>query len=164
MKEVSITEALSAKYPEVVCLLSCISKEGKPNLISLGWSMQTSLSPPMIAISVGKSRYSHKLISESKDFVFTYPGENLQDVVLFCGTHSGRDVDKIAATGTKIKKAQLVKSYLLPGCLINLECEVRGSLDSGDHTVFVGEIIKAYKSLSPSKKIYTVGKNTLGAL
>ena len=103
-------------------------------------------------------------IKGAEEFVFTYPGENLQDVVLFCGTHSGRDVDKIAATGTKIKKARLVKAYLLPGCLINLECKVRSSLDSGDHTIFVGEIIKAYKSLSPSKKIYTVGKNTLGAL
>ena len=164
MKEVTITEALSAKYPEVVCLLSCISKEGKPNLIPLGWSMQTSFSPPMLAISVGKSRYSHKLISESKEFVFTYPGENLQDVVLFCGAHSGRDVDKIAATDTKLKKAQLVKAYLLPDCLINLECKVRDSLDSGDHTIFAGEILKAYKNLSPSKKIYTVGKNMLGAL
>jgi len=164
MEEVTISKALSAKYPEAVCLLSCISREGRPNLIPLGWIMQTSFNPPMIAISVGKTRYSHELISQTKEFVFTYPEENLRDTVLFCGTHSGRNVDKIAATGIKLKKAQLVKAYLLPDCVINLECKVRNTLDSGDHTIFTGEIIKAYKSLEPSKKIYTIGKNTLGAL
>lgn len=164
MKEVSAREALGTKYPEVVCLVSCISKEGKPNLIPLGWSMQTSFDPPMVAISIGKTRHSHKLISETKEFVFTYPKEELEDIVLFCGTHSGRNVDKIAKTGIELKKAQLVKAYLLPDCLMNLECKVQDTLDSGDHTIFVGEILKAYKSLSSSKKIYTVKKNTLGAL
>jgi flavin reductase (DIM6/NTAB) family NADH-FMN oxidoreductase RutF len=164
MKEVSVTEALSTKYPEVVCLVSCISKDGKSNLIPLGWSMQSSFDPPMVAISVGKTRYSHKLISETKEFVFTYPREEMQDIVFFCGTHSGKDVDKIAKTGIKLKKAQLVKPYLLPDCLINLECKVRGTLNSGDHTIFVGEILKAYKSLRSSRKIYTVRKNTLGAI
>ena len=73
-KEITPQQALQKKYPEQIILVSCCHQSGKANLIPLGWSMQTSFKPPMVAISVGKTRYSHYLIKESQDFVIGFPG------------------------------------------------------------------------------------------
>jgi len=73
MKEVSFEEAWKRKYPEQVSWAVSVDSEGKADIISLGWCMPTSFEPPMIAISVGKTRYSHQLISESQEFVVAFP-------------------------------------------------------------------------------------------
>ncbi len=80
-------------------MATSVDSKGKPNIIALGWCMPTSFDPPMMAISVGKTRYSHQLISESREFVLAFPSEEMGKEVLYCGTHSGRDVDKFKETG-----------------------------------------------------------------
>ena len=51
MKEVSAGEAWEKKYPEAVVLVTSVDKNGKANIISLGWSMCASFQLPMLAIS-----------------------------------------------------------------------------------------------------------------
>lgn len=164
MKEVSANEAWKRKYPESVVLVTSVDKEGNPNIIALGWSMCTSFVPPMVAISVGKTRYSHKLISESKEFVFTFPHEGMKDEVLYCGTHSGKKVDKFEETGLTAVPGKHVRPPLIEECLVNMECRVVGELDTGDHTIFAGKILTAYVSEKSGKRLYSLGGDKLGGL
>lgn len=157
LKEVPVQEAWRRKYPERTVLAVSVSKEGKPNIITLGWNMPTSFSPPMVAISVGLTRYSHKLISESHEFVLAFPSEDMKDAVLFCGTHSGRDVDKFKATGLTPIKAKYVKPPLIAEATVNMECQVVGSIRTGDHTIFVGEILAAYISDEDKPILFNIG-------
>ena len=111
----------------------------------------------MVAISVGLTRYSHKLISESGEFVLAFPSEGMEDALLFCGTHSGRDVDKFRATGLTPVKAKYVKPPLIAEATVNMECRVVGSIRTGDHTIFVGEILAAYVSDEDKPVLFNVG-------
>jgi len=157
LREVPVEEAWKRKYPERTVLAVSISKDGKPNIITLGWNMPTSIKPPMVAISVGLTRYSHKLISESGEFVLAFPSEGMEDALLFCGTHSGRDVDKFKATGLTPVKAKYVKPPLIAEATVNMECRVVGSIRTGDHTIFVGEILAAYVSDEDKPVLFNVG-------
>ncbi|MCD6465981.1 flavin reductase family protein [Candidatus Bathyarchaeota archaeon] len=157
LREVPVEEAWKRKYPERTVLAVSISKDGKPNIITLGWNMPTSIKPPMVAISVGLTRYSHKLISESGEFVLAFPSEGMEDALLFCGTHSGRDVDKFRATGLTPVKAKYVKPPLIAEATVNMECRVVGSIRTGDHTIFVGEILAAYVSDEDKPVLFNVG-------
>ena len=157
LREVPVEEAWKRKYPERTVLAVSISKDGKPNIITLGWNMPTSIKPPMVAISVGLTRYSHKLISESGEFVLAFPSEGMEDALLFCGTHSGRDVDKFKATGLTPVKAKYVKPPLIAEATVNMECRVVGSIKTGDHTIFVGEILTAYVSDEDKPVLFNVG-------
>ena len=157
LREVPVEEAWKRKYPERTVLAVSISKDGKPNIITLGWNMPTSFKPPMVAISVGLTRYSHKLISESGEFVLAFPSEGMEDALLFCGTHSGRDVDKFKATGLTPVKAKYVKPPLIAEATVNMECRVVGSIRTGDHTIFVGEILAAYVSDEDKPVLFNVG-------
>src|SRR5659263_763542 len=80
-------------YPNPVVLVSC-SNGVKDNIITLAWAGTVCSNPPMISISIRPSRYSHELISSSKEFVINIPDEKMIEVCDFCGTRSGRDFDK----------------------------------------------------------------------
>ena len=100
MKEVLPQKALERKYPEWIVLVT-VKAEKKVNIITLGWFMCTSIEPPMIAISIGHSRFSHDLILKEKEFGVSFVAHEMEKDMLFCGTHSGRDVDKFKETGLR---------------------------------------------------------------
>jgi len=157
LREVSVQEAWKRKYPEQVVCATCVDAEGRGNIIPLGWFMPTSFDPPMCAISVGHGRYSHKLISESGEFVVAFPTEGREEDVLLCGTRSGREVDKFAETGFTAAPARKVRAPLIVECLVNLECRVAGTLESGDHTIFCGEIVAAHVNDDAGRRMYNMG-------
>lgn len=157
MREVSVVEALKRKYPEQIALAVSVDAAGRPDVITLGWAMSTSNAPPMAAISVGHTRYSHQLIQKSGEFVLAFPGPGLAEACLLCGTKSGRDLDKLAAAALAAFPAKRVKPPLLGGCAANLECKVTGSLVTGDHTIFAGEIVAAHIDESVGDRVCNFG-------
>lgn len=163
-EQVSADEALKKKYPEQVACAVCADAEGNPNIIPLGWFMQTSFEPPMCAISVGHTRYSHELIEQTGEFVAAFPPEGYEDDVLFCGTRSGRDVDKFAETSFTPQEARMVEPPLMAEALANLECRVDGMLDTGDHTIFSGEIVAAHVADADKRRIFNMGSHRLRPL
>ena len=162
MREVSAAEAWLKKYPERTVLAVSAESKGRPNIIALGWNMPTSGAPPMAAISVGHGRFSHKLIREGGEFVLVFPSREMEDAVMYCGTHSGRDVDKFKATGLTSVKAKHVRPPLIGEAVVNMECRVVGELETGDHTLFAGEILAAYVSDEPRKVLFNLGPDRNG--
>jgi len=158
MKEIPVEQAWKRKYPEQVALATTVSKSGKSNVIALGWAMPTSFEPPMAAISVGKSRYSHQLLVEVPEFVLCFPSVHQKDAMVFCGTHSGRDHDKFAETGLQAVPARRVRPPVIDGSVAAFECRVTASLETGDHTIFAGEILSAYVNDEPVPRIYNFGE------
>ncbi len=133
--------------------------EGKRSICPLGWKMHTSISPPMMAISVAPSRFTHDLIAHSGEFVLAWPGEDLAEMTLLCGTHSGRDMDKFKQTGLTPVKGQHVKAPLIQECIANLECRLVGQLTTGDHSIFAGEILAAWTSENPTRLLCSIDKS-----
>jgi len=162
LREVTVGEAWARKYPERTVLAVSADKDGKANVITLGWNMPTSSRPPMAAISVGLTRYSHQLISEGGEFVLCFPSEDMEAAVRYCGTHSGREVDKFKETGLTPLPAKYVKPPLIGECVVNMECRVVGQLRTGDHTIFVGEILAAYLSEEKKKVLFNLGNDKFG--
>ena len=163
MTEASVSEAFKRKYPEQIALAVSVDAEGKPDIITLGWAMPTSNQPPMVAISVGHTRYSHELISKGKEYVLAFPGPELAEACLFCGTKSGREADKVAECGLTTSPARAVKPPLLGGCVANFEVKVTGEFVTGDHTIFAGEVVAAHVDAAVPGRVYNFAGKFLGA-
>ena len=71
--KVNLQSALRLLHPMHTVLVSCVGKEGKPNIITLAWTMPTSINLPLVAISLRPTRHSYKLIRETKEFVVNIP-------------------------------------------------------------------------------------------
>ena len=131
-------------YPRHVVLVTCISKDGKANIIPLSFSMPVSYKPPIVTISVGVEKYSHKLLHETKEFVINVPTADLSEVTWFCGTVSGRDHDKFKEAKLTPLPAKKVKAPIIRECIAHLECKVVKEITIGDHTLFLGKVVAAY--------------------
>jgi flavin reductase (DIM6/NTAB) family NADH-FMN oxidoreductase RutF len=132
-------------YPTPVGMITSVSSEGKPNIITLGEVFNVSLAnPPITGIAVRKATYSHGLISSSREFVINLPSRSLMSQADWCGSNSGRDVDKFAESGLTALPASQVKPPLIAECLVNLECKVLSIQEIGDHDLFLGEVVEAH--------------------
>ncbi len=143
MEEIKIQEAWEKIKPERVVLVVSVDEKGKPNVMPAGWCMRCSFDPPLIAVSIGKTRYTHSLLKKSKEFVIAVPNKELIDLVKFTGSCSGRDVDKFKEAEIETAKGKGSVS-LIKKATLNLECEKYNECDSGDHTIFIGKIICAW--------------------
>jgi len=139
--------------PRPVALVTSHSPEGD-NIITLSWVSIVCSLPPMIGISIRKKRYSYSVIEKSGEFVVNIPGAGLVKEADFCGTRSGRDVDKFEETGLTKEKAEFVNIPLIKECPINIECKLRRTVELGSHTLFLGEVVGTHID----EKILTDGK------
>lgn len=128
-------------FPLPVMLISCADKKGSKNLITLAWVSKVCAEPPMLAIAVRSSRYSHQMIKETGEFVVNVPTEPITRQVDFCGNKSGKDMDKFKETGLTPEPASKVKAPIVKECPANFECKVRQSVHLGSHDLFVGEVV-----------------------
>ena len=141
-EEVSLDLAIRLMHPRPTVLVSC-SFAGKSNIITLAWSTPLSNNPPLVGISVGLERYSHDLIAKSGEFVVNIPTIDLIKQAMFCGLHSGRDVDKFKEANLTPVPSLKVNAPSILECIAHLECKVVQSVRTGDHTLFVGEVVAA---------------------
>lgn len=110
----------------------------KFNGITVAWITRVSWDPVMVAISIGKAKYSHELLSKAEGFCVCVLGKEAESIAMRFGTLSGRDSDKFAG----IPHTFTERGYPVPaGTIAYMECEKVGSCDAGDHTVFIGKVV-----------------------
>ena len=128
--------------PVPAVLVSCGgNEEWKPNLITIAWTGNVCSDPPMLSVSIRPERYSYGIIRATNEFVVNVPTLRQARAVDWCGVVSGRDADKFAHTQLTAAVALKVGCPIVQECPINIECQVRNSLELGSHTMFVAEIV-----------------------
>ncbi|MEO0068212.1 MAG: flavin reductase family protein [candidate division WOR-3 bacterium] len=126
-----------------VILVSSAYKD-KNSIITIAWHCPVSIKPPALAIAVGKTRFSAELIARSGEFIVNIPDWKLLEAMLYCGTHSGREVDKFKEAKLTAEKAvKLLKAPKIKECIGAIECAVIDKTEIGDHIIFFGEVVYA---------------------
>ncbi len=114
---------------------------GKDNIITLAWHMPTSFHPGMYAISVGKTRFSHDLISNSGVFCVNFVSGEYKNAIEVCGSVSGRAAEKFDGSGLDREECEKIDCPRIRQALGFLECKVVNSVETGDHTIFAGKVL-----------------------
>ena len=143
-----------ALYPSRVVLVTSIDSKGKPNIITLAWTCILSMKPFMVGIAVSPKRYSHKLICASKEFVINLPTIELKEACMLCGTKSGKTADKFKEAGLTPVESEKAKAPRIAECYAWLECKLVNSVETGDHTLFVGEVVASGEREATAGAIY----------
>jgi len=130
--------------PLPATLVTCGEYDNNPNIITISWVGIVCSEPPMLSIAVRENRYSFDLIKQSGEFVVNMTGGELIMQTDYCGNNSGRDYDKFKKTGLTPEPAEKVKSPLIKESPINLECQVRETLNLGSHHLFIAEIVATH--------------------
>ncbi|MFP3985807.1 MAG: flavin reductase family protein [Candidatus Bathyarchaeia archaeon] len=170
---ISLSGAYKLLHPMHTILVTSVDKAEKANIITLAWAMPTSINPPLVAISVRPTRHSHKLIEETREFVVNIPIMEIAKEILFCGRRSGKNYDKFIETKLTPLAAKSVKTPIIKECIAHLECTLTQTFTTGDHTIFVGEVVEAYADEESfqeefdsrkAKLVYHLGGNKFATL
>jgi len=129
-------------YPTPAALVTSVDADGRANIITLGEVFNISISDPVIlGIAIRKERWSHRLISQTREYVVNLPTCAIAPQVWLCGRCSGRDTDKFARTGLTPVPAARVRPPLIAECPVCIECRVSAIQEIGDHDLFLGEAV-----------------------
>ena len=156
--QASYSEAISLKFPEQIVIAIAKDPQGACNPITLGWTMIVSGEPPMMAVAIGKTRYSLEALRSAGEFVIAFPSEHQAEETMLYGTKSGRDADKLAEAGANTAPAAKIDCVLLSDAVANFECKLAGELETGDHYVLAGEVVCSHVNSEKLNRLYTVGK------
>ncbi len=157
-EEVKSGGELALLGPQLAVLTTCIDGNGTPNILTQTWVTPVCFEPGVLVLSTFKGNYSHELIKKSGEFVINIPSAKLLEKVWFCGSNSGREVNKFKETGLTAEKSLLVAPPSIKECIASIECKVSQSVDIGEHTLFFGEIVKARVDSSVFEKNYLLDK------
>ena len=157
MRQVRASEALKRKYPEWIDLVVSRGTDGQVNVMPVGWSTITSGSPLLYAVAINARHHTTRLIRETREFVVAAPSALMGAATLYCGTHSGRDGDKIEPSGLQLVPASSVQVPLLQGAVFCLECSLHAAVETGDHVLFVGEVVAAHLDESAGPRLMNFG-------
>ncbi len=128
-------------YPVPAVMVSCMDQEKKPNIITIAWTGTVCSDPPMVSISVRKSRYSYNLIKESGEFVINLTTRKLAKAADYCGVRSGRELDKFESCGLHPQKSSVIECPLIAESPVNIECRLKQVIELGSHDLFLAEVV-----------------------
>jgi flavin reductase (DIM6/NTAB) family NADH-FMN oxidoreductase RutF len=152
-------------------LLVSQGRGGKPNAMTIGWGfLGTIWGKPVCVVAVRKSRYTHGLMGESKDFTVCLPGKGMAKVLDYIGNNSGRDHDKIKEMNLSVVKGISVSTPYFEECPVHIECTTvfktemaPGQLDAAIekevyktpdyHTIYFGEVKGVYATGDAALKL-----------
>ena len=138
-------------------LLTAVKKDGSINTMTVSWGGSGILWGKEVAfVFVRPERYTFEFCQDAEAMTLSFFGEERKSTLSFCGTKSGRDVDKFKECGLKysitdgaciFEDAQITvvmkKLYaqdLEKDCFVHSFAE-KFYKDSGYHRMYICEII-----------------------
>jgi len=134
----------------------------KYNTMTASWGAVGVLWNKPIAICfIRPTRYTFELASQAEVFTLSFFHEEYRTILNFCGSHSGKKIDKIKETGLiamitenkgiSYKQARMIiecrKVYfddLKPAHFLNPETDKKHYPKKDYHRMFIGEIVSCY--------------------
>ena len=124
------------------------------NVLTIAWAGIASSHPEYVTISVNTKRFSYSIINKSRKFCINIPNSDLINAIDFCGTHSGRNIDKFSACG--FSKKYLSNYVLIEQCKMQILCEVEKVIELGSHHMFIAKVADKYLNINENDTIHDV--------
>jgi flavin reductase (DIM6/NTAB) family NADH-FMN oxidoreductase RutF len=121
------------------------------------WVMQAGFEPPMVSVAVRRERYLADWLTGGSPFVVNVLADGHKDLLKHFGR--GFEPHEPAFDGLEVSRCPR-GVVVLSGTLGHLECTPTAHCDSGDHRIFLGQVIAA-KLRSDSGPAVHVRKNGL---
>ena len=130
--------------------------EGKLYGMTVSSFASLSLKPPLILICVDKTVNTHEAIAASGRFAVNILEQDQEHLSRRFATHED---NKFVGVAWHIGQFGLP---VLEGVLTVIECHVRNTIEGGDHTIFIGEVMDAEINQGSPLLYYRRGYHELG--
>jgi flavin reductase (DIM6/NTAB) family NADH-FMN oxidoreductase RutF len=142
MNKISLSVGITT-FPMPAAVIS-VGIGDEANLITLAYVGKVCLNPPIIAISIQPKRHSYELIEKHREFVINYPAKDQLKEMDYCGTRSGRDVNKWKELNLTKEQGKIVQVPMVKEFPWNMECKVINRIELGSHVCYLGEVVATH--------------------
>lgn len=118
-----------------------VAHEGEEHGMTANWVTQAAFEPPMVVVAVENTSKTIGMIRDAHYFVINLLAAGQRELAGKLGRSSEQAPHKLK--GLKTKPAPVSKTPVLVEAIGWVECRAVASLPSGDHTLFLGEIVEA---------------------
>jgi flavin reductase (DIM6/NTAB) family NADH-FMN oxidoreductase RutF len=129
---------LMRRYPSGVAVLT-VDAEGERLGLTVGTLVALSAEPPLVGVSVAREAAMHELLRVAREFALSLLASDAEAVA----QHFARGVPPIAHWHGIALREGVAGAPLLEGALGWLECRTSAEVPAGDHTFFVGDVLRA---------------------
>lgn len=150
------------EFKNNLALVTAKKKDGSFNFCTVAWGSIGELwSKNVVTIYIKPIRYTSIFLNEDQYFSVTFMPNSYQKDVLYCGSHSGRDVNKIENTSLKpiiLNNAITFENYrrvYICRKIYQDQFKLDNILDNDiikkyyqpeqPHNIYIGEIIEVYE-------------------
>lgn len=135
-------------------LYVCTSKDGNETSAMLcNWVAQASFSPPMVTLAVQNDAHSNKVIRSSGVFCLNLLPKGARDTAVHFAQHYDEVGDKLQ--DREYDPSDELGLPVVPDAVGYLELRVFGTVEGGDHDIFLGEVVGA--TVLNDTPLYTQG-------
>jgi len=132
--------------PYGLYVLTSESPKGAVAASTVNWVTQASFEPPLVAVGVKKDSGAHAIIKESKTFALNVLGKGQQGLAFKFFKSLEREGDSIG--GEKFSKGT-TGAPILASTIAAIECKLVETIERGDHSIFLGEVVEASVPVMP---------------
>lgn len=144
MKEITLAGAAKISSPNPVTIVCTQKPDGSTNLAAVSWWTYLSYNPNMIAYAMAKTSYSGEMVRQNKKVILTIPSDKIADVVMECGSSTGRNTDKITKFGVKMKVLPDRDISVPEYSALAIVCKLKEYIETGDHYLYICNVEKVY--------------------
>lgn len=107
-------------------ILLTTKSSGKVNTMTIGWgTLGIEWGKPIFIAFVRDSRHTKTMLDETGEFTVNIPVGNVDPKILgYCGSKSGRNVDKIRELGLTLEESMVISVPGICELPLTLECKV----------------------------------------
>ena len=126
------------RVPSGIYILTVRHGEQETGMLA-SWVMQAGFEPPAVTVAVKKDRYVAEWLDAGATFALNLVAEDGKSLLGHFGR--GFDLDEPAFEGLQVERSEQNLPLLLEGVVGQLICQAVGHVDSGDHRLFLANVI-----------------------
>ena len=140
-------------FPSGVAVLT-VDVEGERLGLTVGSLVALSLEPPLVGVSVSRQAAMHELLRNAGGFALSLLAGDQEAIA----QHFARGVPPFAHWHGIATRAEAEGAPLVEDAIGWLECRTENEHATGDHTLFVGEVLSAESGRAAPPLVYVDGR------
>lgn len=126
--------------PYGLYVLTGETKDGRVGAATVNWVTQASFQPPLVVVGVKADSFAHGVIKDARSFALNVLGKGQESIAFSFFKSVERDGNSI---GGETFRTGTTGAPILASAPAYVECSLVDTVEEGDHSIFVGEVVAA---------------------
>lgn len=144
MKKINLPKASVMTSPNPLSLVCTKSDDGHTNVATVSWYTYLSFNPGMVGFAMAKTSYSGEMVRKNKKVILTTPGDGLEEMVIQCGSSTGRNTNKVKEFNISLESIDDCDIKIPTNSKVAIEMTLKEYVEVGDHYLYICNVDNVY--------------------